>query len=186
RPGCTSQEPSGRRSPWSGTVVEMASSPAPRPSAFSARTPDGRSSSAVGSARSRSSRSSRVTRHPVRASAPAAASPPIPAPTTTAERPSPAAIVPLSVVVVPGATQLVRARRHVLARWDRAAYLAATAGRGALTGARTGVAGRARSGRAVGDRFVAGRFLAGRFLAGRLLGRSLPGGRIVRALRRRG
>src|SRR5690606_41567872 len=46
--------------PYTTLFRSMASSPAPSPSACSARTPEGHNNSAVGSARNRSSRSSRV------------------------------------------------------------------------------------------------------------------------------
>ncbi len=87
--GCTSQCPSGRRTPPSGSGVAIASSPSPSPRARSARTPLGQSTTAVASGRTRSARSSSVTCHPERASTPATAIPPSPAPTTTALRMTP-------------------------------------------------------------------------------------------------
>src|SRR2546430_1970975 len=84
--GWTSHWPLGRRTPREGAGLAIASRPAPRPSAYRARTPLGQITRAAESPRSRSPRSSRVTCQPVRANAPATASPPTPAPTTTAER----------------------------------------------------------------------------------------------------
>jgi hypothetical protein len=86
--GSCSQRPSGRRTPNGGTVVAIASTPPapPSPSDASARSAFGHSSTAARPGRSRSARSSSVTRQPVRANAPAAARPDMPAPTTTAVR----------------------------------------------------------------------------------------------------
>ena len=85
--GCTSQCPSGRRTPPSGSGVAIggqAGAEAERLQRADAVGPEHHARSAR--RRTRSPRSSRVTCQPERASAPATARPPMPAPTTTAVR----------------------------------------------------------------------------------------------------